>query len=178
MHNKGQIFAFDADRNRLAPIYDRLKRNAARNVQVRAPAPDALSDLVGKMDRVIVDAPCTGAGTWRRRPDAKWRLTPEQLATRQQEQHDILRAAVDYLRPGGQLAYITCSILPEENIEQVKRLISDVPSLSILPPTDIWQKLPQVPDSVTPHFDAFGLTMTPATCGTDGFFISMLQQAT
>jgi 16S rRNA (cytosine967-C5)-methyltransferase len=75
--NRGQIFAHDSDRNRLAPIYDRLKRAGARNVQVRPPGERALDDLEGRMDRVVIDAPCTGSGTWRRRPDAKWKLTPE-----------------------------------------------------------------------------------------------------
>src|SRR5690606_28131575 len=79
MQNKGQIFAHDSDRQRLAPIYERLKRAGARNVQVRPPGEGALDDLAGRMDRVVVDAPCTGTGTWRRRPDTKWKLTPEQL---------------------------------------------------------------------------------------------------
>ena len=82
MGNKGQIFAYDSDRHRLAPIYDRLKRNGVRNVQVRAPGDGALDDLVGKMDRVVIDAPCTGSGTWRRRPDAKWKLTRRAVAAR------------------------------------------------------------------------------------------------
>ena len=86
MENKGQIFAHDSDRNRLAPIYDRLKRAGVRNVQVRPPAEDALDDLVGRMDRVVIDAPCTGSGTWRRRPDTKWKLTPQQLELRIAEQ--------------------------------------------------------------------------------------------
>ena len=104
MGNKGQIFAYDSDRNRLAPIYDRLKRNGARNVQVRAPQPNALDDLVGKMDRVVIDAPCTGTGTWRRRPDTKWKLTPELLAQRVDEQAAILAEGQRYLKPGGTLA--------------------------------------------------------------------------
>src|SRR5690606_8191794 len=90
MGNKGQIFAYDSDRSRLAPIYDRLKRNGVRNVQVRAPEPGALDDLVGKVDRVLIDAPCTGTGTWRRRPDTKWKLTPELLTQRMGEQAAIL----------------------------------------------------------------------------------------
>src|SRR5690606_3150012 len=107
MGNKGQIFAYDSDRNRLAPIYERLKRNGVRNAQVRAPNDGALDDLIGKMDRVVVDAPCTGTGTWRRRPDTKWKLSPELLAQRQADQAAILEEALKFLKPGGTLAYIT-----------------------------------------------------------------------
>src|SRR5690606_41469869 len=100
MGNTGQIFAYDADRARLAPIYERLKRNGVRNVQVRAPQPGALDDLAGRLDRVLIDAPCTGTGTWRRRPDTKWKLTPELLAQRQAEQAELLVAGLRYLKPG------------------------------------------------------------------------------
>ena len=119
MGNKGQIFAYDSDRHRLAPIYDRLKRNGVRNVQVRAPGEGALDDLAGKMDRVVIDAPCTGSGTWRRRPDAKWKLTAEQVAQRVGEQAAILAEGARYVKPGGTLVYITCSVLHEENGGQV-----------------------------------------------------------
>src|SRR5690606_12127109 len=100
MGNRGQIFAYDADRNRLAPIYERLKRNGARNVQVRAPNPGALDDLAGKMDRVVTDAPCTGTGTWRRRPDAKWILTPELLSQRAAGQAALQAEGKGYLKAG------------------------------------------------------------------------------
>ena len=93
MGNSGQIFAYDSERPRLAPIHERLKRNGVRNVQVRNPDPGALDDLVGRMDRVIVDAPCTGTGTWRRRPDTKWKLTPAQLEARIADQIAVLDEA-------------------------------------------------------------------------------------
>src|SRR5690606_1922390 len=118
MQNRGQIFAYDSDRQRLAPIYDRLKRAGVRNEQVRAPGDGVLDDLKGKLDRVVVDAPCTGTGTWRRQPTTKWKLTPEQLATRVAEQKAILADAATFLKPGGTLVYITCSVLPEENADQ------------------------------------------------------------
>src|SRR6185503_859515 len=96
MENRGQIYAHDADRNQLAPIFDRLKRADARDVQVRAPGSNALGGLAAQMDRVLVDAPCTGAGIWRRRPDAKWRVTPEALARRLAEQDAVLAQAATY----------------------------------------------------------------------------------
>ncbi len=118
MENKGQIHAYDSDKSRLAPIHDRLKRAGTRNVQTHAPNLD-MSDLVGKMDKVVIDAPCTGSGTWCRRPDAKWRFDEKNLETRLQQQEEVLSEAAPFVKPGGHLVYITCSIFPEENENQV-----------------------------------------------------------
>jgi len=176
MANKGQIFAYDSDRNRLAPIYDRLKRNGARNVQVRAPQPDALDDLVGKMDRVIIDAPCTGTGTWRRRPDTKWKLTPELLAQRVAEQAAILAEAVRYLKPDGTLVYITCSILPEENDDQIATFIAANPEFASLPPTELWQAaFGTEPPAGVPTAGS-GIALTPRLTNTDGFYLNALRR--
>lgn len=186
MANKGQIFAYDSDRSRLAPIYDRLKRAGARNVQVRQPDSGALDDLSGKMDRVVVDAPCTGSGTWRRRPDAKWRLTEAQLVARCDEQHQILRAAADFVRPGGRLVYITCSLLPEENFDQVRRFLAENPSFVGVDLKDVWQDTFAGGQSLSDQdlsasdlpagFGPAGGLLTPATTQTDGFFISILHR--
>ena len=120
MANTGQVFAYDADPRRLAPIHDRLRRAGARNVQVRSPAAgEGVDDLAGRMDVVLVDAPCSGVGTWRRRPDAKWRLTEAQLRARMGEQDALLVEAAAYVRPGGTLVYVTCSTLCEENEDRV-----------------------------------------------------------
>jgi len=175
MGNKGQIFAYDSDRNRLAPIYDRLKRNGARNVQVRAPLPDALDDLVGKMDRVIIDAPCTGTGTWRRRPDTKWKLTPELLAQRVQEQAAILADAQRFLKPGGTLVYITCSILPEENDDQIAAFLAAHPGFTVRDPQALWQAAfaTEAPGGVITA--ANGIALTPHLTSTDGFYVAALQ---
>src|SRR5690606_9229008 len=132
------IFAHDSDRGRLAPIYDRLRRAGARNVQVRPPTPGALDDLAGRMDRVVVDAPCTGSGTWRRRPEAKWKLTPEQVAARAAEQQAILAEAVHYVRPGGTLVYITCSILPDENAAQAAAFLAAYPDFTAVAGHSLW----------------------------------------
>ena len=170
MQNRGQIFAYDSDRTRLAPIYDRLKRAGARNVQVRAPGEGVLDDLVGKLDRVVVDAPCTGSGTWRRQPTAKWKLTPEQLATRTAEQRDILDSAVRYLKPGGTITYITCSVLPPENQHQVRAFLERHPDFAATPAHSLWMR----------HFSGSplrarfspegGIALSPGTTGTDGFY--------
>ena len=118
MDNRGQVFAHDAEKVRLAPIFDRIRRSENRNVQI-VTKPAELARLAGHMDIVVVDAPCTGSGTWRRRPDAKWRLTQKQLDARKGEQSAILDAAKAFVKPGGLLVYITCSVFDEENGEQV-----------------------------------------------------------
>lgn len=176
MGNSGQVFAYDSDRNRLAPIYDRLKRNAVRNAQVRAPNPGALDDLVGRMDRVVVDAPCTGTGTWRRRPDTKWKLTPELLAQRQSEQTALLAEAAQYLKPGGILVYITCSILPEENDDQVAAFLAGNPGFETLDMAQAWRSalITDLPEGLaTP---AGGVCLTPRRTGTDGFYCHLLRK--
>ena len=172
MANTGQIFAYDSDRARLAPIHERLKRNGVRNAQVRNPDSGALDDLAGRMDRVVVDAPCTGTGTWRRRPDAKWKLSPEQLAARMAEQKALLDQAAGFVKPGGTLVYITCSVLPEENTRQVADFLARQPEFSAVDMGAVWtQMLPQ--GSPAPVTEG-GLLLTPARTGTDGFFVARL----
>jgi 16S rRNA (cytosine967-C5)-methyltransferase len=178
MENTGQLYAYDADRMRLRPIFERLKRAGVRNVQVLDPGnAEALADLEGKMDRVIVDAPCTGSGVWRRRPDAKWRLSPQMLEARLAEQRAVLDQAVPLVKPGGRLIYITCSVLPPENRDQVDAFIARHPEFTLVPWTELWE---QAAFSAAPPQSADGsaetLLMTPRSFGTDGFFVAMLQR--
>lgn len=175
MGNTGQIFAFDADRNRLAPIHERLRRNGVRNVQVRNPETGALDDLIGRMDRVVVDAPCTGTGTWRRHPHTKWKLTQAQLEARMAEQAEVLDQAAPFVKPGGELIYITCSILPEENDDQVKAFIERQGGFEPVSLGARWQAL--FPEAEQPvSSDGTTLTLTPASTGTDGFFCAVLKR--
>ena len=176
MDNKGQIFAFDTERSRLAPIYERLKRNGARNVQVRSPEAGALDDLVGKMDRVVIDAPCTGSGTWRRRPDTKWKLSPELLAQRVGEQEAILADAQRYLKPGGTLVYITCSILPEENDDQVAEFVAANPEFAPVPPSELWAAAFGSEAPLGVETAQGGVALTPRLTGTDGFYLNALRR--
>lgn len=164
MQNKGQIFAHDADRNRLAPIYDRLKRNGARNVQTRPPEAGALDNLLEKMDLVLVDAPCSGTGTWRRRPDTKWRLTEAQLEDRLAEQAAIIRDAAQYVRQDGHLVYITCSVLADENEAQIDAFLAENPHFKSV---SLGEEAHFIPTKN-------GIMLTPACAGTDGFFIAKL----
>ena len=175
MENRGQIFAYDSDRNRLAPIFERIKRAGARNVQVRSPAPGALDDIVGRMDRVLVDAPCTGSGVWRRRPDAKWRVTPEALAKRQVEQDAVLNEAARYVRPGGTLAYATCSVLPPENSACIEAFLASNAGFRPIPASEAWSAaLPDVaPPSLALAENSF--LLSPRRTGTDGFFLALLR---
>jgi 16S rRNA (cytosine967-C5)-methyltransferase len=178
MQNRGQIYAYDPDKSRLAPIYDRLKRAGARNVQVRSPAPAGLDDLVSSTDRVLVDAPCTGTGIWRRRPDAKWRVTPEALARRVAEQARILDAAAVFVRPGGTLVYATCSVLPAEDEERIGAFVAKHPEFQPLPMRDAWASaLPEIGPPAG-AIDGDFLRLTPARSGTDGFFCAVLRRGT
>lgn len=173
--NKGQIFAYDAHRMRLAPIHDRLKRAGTRNVQVRAAgSPDALKDLEARMDRVVIDVPCTGSGVWRRRPDAKWRLTPEAMERRLDEQRRILADACPYVKPGGYLCYITCSVLAEENEHQIYAFLEDNKSFELLSAGEVWEDLFAHSDLKPLSSDGCTVTLTPATTGTDGFFFAVM----
>ena len=108
MANTGQIYAYDSDARRLTDTVRRGERAGVRNLQVRTPLnKDPLKDLQGKMDLVFIDAPCTGTGSWRRHPDTKWRLTPDALAKRQQDQDQVLEDGTRYLKPGGRIVYVT-----------------------------------------------------------------------
>jgi 16S rRNA (cytosine967-C5)-methyltransferase len=174
MDNRGQIFAHDAEKQRLAPIFDRLRRAGARNVQAVADA-EGLAPLAGQMDLVLVDAPCTGSGTWRRRPDAKWRLTERQLEVRLREQAQILDIASAFVKPGGRLAYITCSIFARENQHQVGAFLAANPDFSLVDPASAWlERFPDAADRA--RLDDGGIVLSPATTATDGFFFAALQR--
>src|SRR5271166_980511 len=129
MQNTGQIYAYDSDAIRFRPVFERLKRAGARNVQTLPPGEDAALDaLDGRMDLVLIDAPCSGTGVWRRRPDAKWRLNSSQLQGRIGTQRELLLKAASLVRPGGALVYVTCSVLPEENAEQIEAFLKENPT--------------------------------------------------
>lgn len=182
MANRGQIFAYDSDPRRLAPIHERLRRAGVRNAQVRtAGEPETLGDLADKMDLVVVDAPCTGSGTWRRRPDAKWRLRPGALAERQQEQNAVLALGAPLVRQGGRLVYITCSMLPEENEARIAEFLKantgfEAQRVDPVLRGALGETLGRrLLDAV--HLRPFGLQMAPGKTGTDAFYISVLERA-
>ena len=178
MQNTGQIHAYDSDKQRLRPIFERLKRAGARNVQV-LPAGEisALEALSGRMDVVFADAPCTGSGVWRRRPDAKWRLTPEALAERIDEQRQVLAAAAPLVKPGGRLVYATCSVLPSENEQQTEWFLENHPGFTRQPWTQLWQMAAEGTPAPVQTSPGPALQLTPARHGTDGFYVSALSRS-
>jgi 16S rRNA (cytosine967-C5)-methyltransferase len=180
MENKGQLYATDDDKRRLAPIHDRIARSGARNVQVRTPKSvgSELDDLKGRIDLVLIDAPCTGTGAWRRNPDAKWRMRPGALEQRVKEQVEVLDRAVPLLKSGGRIAYVTCSVLDEENGAQVRGFLMRHPEFAVVPPAEVAQAIVRADDFLTAALVTDeGLLMTPRRTGTDGFFVSVLRRA-
>jgi 16S rRNA (cytosine967-C5)-methyltransferase len=178
MENSGQLYAYDSDRMRLRPIFERLKRAGVRNAQVLAAGDRAgLDKLEGRMDLVLIDGPCTGSGVWRRRPDAKWRLSPQMLEARLAEQRAVLDEGARLVKPGGRLAYITCSVLPVENRDQVSGFLDRHPAFRLVPWPGLWEQA--LPGSTVPASadgSAETLQMTPLSHGTDGFFVAVLER--
>jgi len=181
MQNRGQIFATDDDKRRLAPIHERLKRSGARNVQVRTPKSigDEISDLTERMDLVLIDAPCTGTGAWRRNPDAKWRMRPGALEQRQKEQAEILDRAVPLVKAGGRIAYITCSVLWEENDAQSRGFLARHPDFAAQAPAEVIKSLGEraFMFGKAARVSALGTLMTPQSTDTDGFYVSVMRRA-
>jgi 16S rRNA (cytosine967-C5)-methyltransferase len=178
MDNRGQIFSTDLDKRRLAPIHERLERAGVRNVQVRTPRAqeNVLADLQQRADLVLIDAPCTGIGTWRRNPDAKWRMRPGALEVRCNEQIEVLDRAVPLVKPGGRIAYVTCSLLAEENGDQVRAFLAREPDFMLVPPAEVADALGERA-YMFKHavlMSEEGLLMTPRRTDTDGFYVSML----
>ncbi len=180
MENKGQIFAFDSEPRRLEPLRRRLQRAKVRNVQVHAlgeaAAVAALSGLAGKADRVLLDVPCSGSGAWRRNPESKWRLREEQLARLGAAQGRILRSTAPLVRPGGRLIYATCSILMEENEDQIESFLAEQPEFEVVPIGRVWDEVMTGTDQAGCPCDDPYLRLTPAQHGTDGFFAAVLQR--
>ena len=176
MDNRGQIYATDADGRRLAPIFDRLVRSGARNVQVRSPRGqmDILADLEGRCDIVIIDAPCTGSGAWRRNPDAKWRIRPGALEQRMKDQDETLKKAQKFVKKGGRIVYVTCSVLRPENEDRVAAFLDR--HTDMLPLDASTQAraagLPALADHASPFGPGFRLS--PRATGTDGFYVATL----
>jgi 16S rRNA (cytosine967-C5)-methyltransferase len=128
------------------------------------------------MDVVLVDAPCTGSGTWRRRPDAKWRLSDQQLERREVEQREVLDAAKTYVKAGGRLVYITCSLFAPENGNQVAAFLEGNPEYSVLDTQPLWDQAVPAKTGLQPLFKDGTAILSPLSTSTDGFFISVLRR--
>jgi len=171
MKNTGRLVAMDVSTIRLTQAKQRLRRAAVHNAETRELDGKWLKRHAEKADRVLVDAPCTGTGTWRRKPDAKWRLSQQDLDELVPRQAEILDRAAKLVSPkGGRLVYVTCSVLMEENEEQVAAFLQRHPDFSLLPVTDVWAKTVGGACPVPGPY----LSLSPGRHGTDGFFAAIL----
>jgi 16S rRNA (cytosine967-C5)-methyltransferase len=176
MDNRGQIYASDSDGRRLAPIFARLERSGARNVQVRSPRgeADVIGDLAGRCDLVLIDAPCTGSGAWRRNPDAKWRIRPGALEQRINDQDETLEKALRFVKRGGRIVYVTCSVLRPENEDRLAAFLSRHDDM--LPVDAAAQARAAGLAPLAEHASPFGpgFRLSPRATGTDGFYVATL----
>ena len=160
-------------------MLQRLERAGARNVQVRAPKGprDILSDLTARCDLVFVDAPCSGSGAWRRNPDAKWRMRPGALEQRIKDQVETLERAARFVKPGGRIVYVTCSVLKAENEDRVAAFLAGHPDFLPLDAAHLARSagLPALAE----HASALGagLRLCPLRTATDGFYVAALTRA-
>ena len=168
MANRGRILATDTDRARLSRLLPRAQRAGVTIVETRLLDPGredaALADWHAAADVVLVDAPCSGTGTWRRNPEARWRLTPERLDRLVATQRHVLAVAAPLVRPGGALVYVVCSLLDAEGADQADRFVAEHPG---------WTAERPVLPAGRAHGP--GLRLDPASDGTDGFFVARLR---
>ena len=168
MQNKGQIEAHDIDERRLEAILPRMKRLQANNIKT------VKTTEVGQdYDRFIIDAPCSGSGTWRRSPDAKFRLNEKKLLEIVDIQSSLLDLAAEKVKQGGRIVYITCSILEEENTQQITKFLNRNNDFSLVDMQTIWDRKIESP---YPFADKNCLKFNPLTTGTDGFFIAIMER--
>ena len=170
MKNTGRLVAIDISAGRLQQAKLRLRRAGAHNAECRDIEPKWLKRHRELADRVLVDAPCTGTGTWRRKPDAKWRLRPLDLEELVPRQAEILDRAAKLVKRGGRLIYVTCSVLMDENERQVDAFLQRQPEFSVMPVNDVW---PQTVGGACPVPGPY-LSLSPGRHGTDAFFAAIL----
>jgi 16S rRNA (cytosine967-C5)-methyltransferase len=184
MANRGRLIAADVAAERLARLAPRALRAGATIIESRSlraePGPDEpdLPDLVACADLVLVDAPCSGSGTWRREPEAKWRLSPERLAELIRIQSGLLDRAARLVRPGGRLAYLTCSMLEAENSGVIhaflERDLEHGANFGLISPYDVMNEAGL--GAVPCHRRALGVSLSTGKTGTDGFFMTLLRK--
>ena len=174
MQNKGRILAWDTSEKRLKQMAERLRRAKVDNVQVHVL--ESEHDQFTKRhkasaDAVIIDAPCSGSGTWRRNPDLKWRLAETDLQEVLAIQKSILESASKLVKTGGHLLYITCSILQSENESQLEIFLSQNKNFRVVTTDNLCSNFHQ-----RKKVQSSSLRLTPHQDGTDGFFASLLQR--
>ncbi len=173
MRNTGRLYAFDVSDKRLAKLKPRMARSGLSNVHpvvIASENDPRVKRLAGKLDRVLVDAPCSGLGTLRRNPDLKWRQSPEALAELTVKQAAILASAARLVKPGGRLVYATCSLLPEENEAIVAAFLAGNDSFTPLNAQDVLAK-----QGINIECGE-QLHLSPRSHDTDGFFAAVLER--
>ncbi|MBL8691239.1 MAG: RsmB/NOP family class I SAM-dependent RNA methyltransferase, partial [Rhodospirillaceae bacterium] len=175
MNNQGRLVACDTSEGRLERSRVRLKRAGVHNVETHllAPGDKWAKRQSGGFDRVLVDAPCSGSGTWRRNPDARWRYGPDDIEGLVSEQKQILDRAAKLVKTGGRLIYATCALLKEENEDQVASVLETHPGFRQIPVGEIW---PGTVGGSAPTSEP-SLRLSPAAHGTDGFFVAVMEKA-
>ena len=174
MENRGRIVALDTDPERLERGAARIRRAGIHNIErVAVPGDWGVKRYRGKFDRVVIDAPCTGSGTWRRAVDARWRCDGSALARAHEAQAALLERGRAMVAPGGRIVYITCSLLRSEGEAQIEHLLAEAPELEIAEISEIWQDV--MGNDGCPSTDGGMLRLLPGRDGTDGFFMAVLQ---
>jgi len=173
MRNTGRLYAFDVSGHRLEALKPRVKRSGLDNVyaaQIAHERDDRVRRLAGKIDRVLVDAPCSGLGTLRRNPDLKFRQSPESVAELAVKQAAILKSAARLVKPGGRLVYATCSLLTEENLGIVNAFLSGHPQFKLLDCGELLRR-----QDIPVECD-LQLQLWPQQHNTDGFFAAAMER--
>jgi 16S rRNA (cytosine967-C5)-methyltransferase len=176
MNNKGHLVACDVSATRLKRAKVRFRRASAGNIEIRQLDPEGrkwLKRQAGRFDRVLVDAPCTGSGAWRRNPDARWHLNADSLKNLTALQDELLEQASRLVKPGGHLVYATCSVLREENDDRIESFLANHPEYTLHPAAEVWGKISFAP---YPSGDAPILRLTSAKHNTDGFVVAILER--
>lgn len=177
MGNEGRLVALDIEQARLERAAPRLRRAGVTIAERKVlRGNNWLHAQAGSFDRVLVDAPCSGTGRWRRAPDARWRLTAEQVAAYRSEQAQILDRAAPLVRPGGRLIYVTCSLLPSENEAQVEGLLARRSELKRLDARAVWPKAVGAPPPAPEPFKGLDVMLMSHLHGTDGFYVAILER--
>lgn len=180
MNNKGRVMAWDTSEKRLKQIKERLARAGVDNVQIHVleSENDAfIKRHKASADRVLVDAPCSGTGTWRRNPDLKWRFTQKDLDEVLAVQESILQSASRLVKPGGRLIYATCSILKSENDLQAQNFIKNNSNFRVVCAEKVWNKNTSAnANELSENDNVSYLWVTPHQDGVDGFFAAVFER--
>lgn len=175
MENSGQIYLHDINESRLKNVPNRMKRLGVKNYQIKMNL-EYQKKEEKLFDIVFVDAPCSGSGTWRRKPDLKWKFNPEKLASNIKAQYEILNNSKNYVKVGGNLVYVTCSVFDSENDKQIQTFLTNSPNFQLIPYQENWLiKKNPIPKNSKLH-NRETLLLSPMTNNTDGFFVAILKR--